>query len=168
MSSAPGFKVVIAEDPVSRLTRIQLMQSSLLVGWRFVFCTYPVWLVKTRMQLQNPLHQAQPHSGLYDAFRTILREESFAAPCKGIFPGLFLFMKNSVHLLPTRGLDGPKWMLKVLRNYWYKIQLIMLFLEDLLKLLPCSDIPISKCPCGLDHVHYKLEVKHRAYVQRHL
>ena len=27
------------------------------------FCTDPVWLVKTRMQLQNPLHQAQPYSG---------------------------------------------------------------------------------------------------------
>lgn len=29
------------------------------------FCTNPVWLVKTRMQLQSPLHQAQPYSGLY-------------------------------------------------------------------------------------------------------
>lgn len=30
------------------------------------------------------------------------------------------FMKNSVKLLPTRGLKGPEWMLKVLGNYWYK------------------------------------------------
>ncbi|XP_050941823.1 folate transporter 1, chloroplastic-like isoform X2 [Cucumis melo] len=42
------------------------------------------------MQLQSPLHQAQPFSGLYDAFRTILREEGFAALYKGIVPGLML------------------------------------------------------------------------------
>uniref|UniRef100_A0A0R0G0R7 Folate transporter 1, chloroplastic n=1 Tax=Glycine max TaxID=3847 RepID=A0A0R0G0R7_SOYBN len=54
------------------------------------FFTNPVWLVKTRLQLQTPLHQTRPYSGVYDAFRTIMREEGFSALYKGIVPGLFL------------------------------------------------------------------------------
>ncbi|XP_047163058.1 folate transporter 1, chloroplastic-like isoform X3 [Vigna umbellata] len=53
-------------------------------------CTNPVWLVKTRLQLQSPLHQTRPYSGLYDAFRTITREEGFSALYRGIVPGLLL------------------------------------------------------------------------------
>ncbi|XP_024627832.1 folate transporter 1, chloroplastic isoform X1 [Medicago truncatula] len=52
--------------------------------------TNPVWLVKTRLQLQTPIHQTRPYSGLYDAFRTIMREEGFSALYRGIVPGLFL------------------------------------------------------------------------------
>ncbi|KAL5538941.1 hypothetical protein UlMin_043821 [Ulmus minor] len=47
-------------------------------------------LVKTRLQLQNPLHQTRPYSELYDAFRTIMREEGWLAIYKGIVPSLFL------------------------------------------------------------------------------
>ncbi|KAH1151293.1 hypothetical protein AAZX31_16G119200 [Glycine max] len=54
------------------------------------FFTNPVWLVKTRLQLQTPLHQTRPYSGVYDAFRTIMREEGFSALYRGIVPGLFL------------------------------------------------------------------------------
>ncbi|XP_031260748.1 folate transporter 1, chloroplastic isoform X1 [Pistacia vera] len=53
-------------------------------------CTNPVWLVKTRLQLQTPLHQTRPYSGLYDALRTIMTEEGWTALYKGIVPGLFL------------------------------------------------------------------------------
>ncbi|XP_057952777.1 folate transporter 1, chloroplastic isoform X4 [Malania oleifera] len=53
-------------------------------------CTNPVWLVKTRLQLQTPLHHARPYSGLYDAVRTILKEEGWSALYKGIVPSLLL------------------------------------------------------------------------------
>ncbi|XP_061999891.1 folate transporter 1, chloroplastic isoform X1 [Rosa rugosa] len=53
-------------------------------------CTNPIWLVKTRLQLQTPLHQTRPYSGFYDALRTIMREEGFAALYKGLGPSLFL------------------------------------------------------------------------------
>ncbi|XP_056163064.1 folate transporter 1, chloroplastic-like isoform X2 [Syzygium oleosum] len=53
-------------------------------------CTNPVWLIKTRLQLQNPLHQTRPYSGFYDAFRTIMKEEGWRALYKGIVPSLFL------------------------------------------------------------------------------
>ncbi|CAN8321967.1 unnamed protein product [Cochlearia groenlandica] len=53
-------------------------------------CTNPIWLVKTRLQLQTPLHQTRPYSGLLDAFRTIMKEEGARALYKGVFPGLLL------------------------------------------------------------------------------
>ncbi|KAL5122632.1 Folate transporter 1, chloroplastic [Glycine soja] len=53
------------------------------------FFTNPVWLVKTRLQLQTPLHQTRPYSGVYDAFITIMREEGFSALYKGIVPDAF-------------------------------------------------------------------------------
>ncbi|CAM8948563.1 unnamed protein product [Rhodiola kirilowii] len=53
-------------------------------------CTNPIWLVKTRLQLQTPLHQSQPYSGLHDAFKTILKEEGWRALYKGFLPSLFL------------------------------------------------------------------------------
>ncbi|KAK9285316.1 hypothetical protein L1049_024507 [Liquidambar formosana] len=57
-------------------------EAGALVG----LCTNPIWLVKTRLQLQTPLHQTQPYSGLYDALRTILKEEGWSALYRGIVP----------------------------------------------------------------------------------
>ncbi|CAJ1942467.1 unnamed protein product [Sphenostylis stenocarpa] len=94
------------------------LASAAEAGGLVCLCTNPVWLVKTRLQLQTSLHQTRPYSGLYvpngtnsreyntisreegfsalyrdivpDAFRTILREEGFRALYRGIVPGLFL------------------------------------------------------------------------------
>ncbi|KAL5063731.1 hypothetical protein RYX36_025468 [Vicia faba] len=66
------------------------LASAAEAGALVCLCTNPVWLVKTRLQLQTPLHQTRPYSGLYDAFRTIMREEGFSALYRGIVPGLFL------------------------------------------------------------------------------
>ncbi|XP_027179544.1 folate transporter 1, chloroplastic isoform X1 [Coffea eugenioides] len=52
-------------------------------------CTNPVWLVKTRLQLQTP-QQVRPYSGFHDALRTILKEEGWKALYKGLVPSLFL------------------------------------------------------------------------------
>ncbi|XVE87359.1 hypothetical protein DITRI_Ditri18aG0111200 [Diplodiscus trichospermus] len=53
-------------------------------------CTNPIWLIKTRLQLQTPFHQSRPYSGIYDALRTILREEGWTALYKGLGPGLLM------------------------------------------------------------------------------
>ncbi|KAG2408759.1 Folate transporter [Vigna angularis] len=66
------------------------LASAAEAGGLVCLCTNPVWLIKTRLQLQSPLHQTEPYSGLYDAFRTITREEGFSALYRGIVPGLFL------------------------------------------------------------------------------
>ncbi|XP_027347094.1 folate transporter 1, chloroplastic isoform X2 [Abrus precatorius] len=72
------------------------LASAAEAGALVCLCTNPVWLVKTRLQLQTPLHQTRPYSGLYDAFRTIMREEGFSALYKGIVPGLFLVSHGAI------------------------------------------------------------------------
>ncbi|XP_004509320.1 folate transporter 1, chloroplastic isoform X2 [Cicer arietinum] len=72
------------------------LASAAEAGALVCLCTNPVWLVKTRLQLQTPLHQALPYSGLYDAFRTIVREEGFSALYRGIVPGLFLVSHGAI------------------------------------------------------------------------
>lgn len=52
--------------------------------------TNPIWLVKTRLQLQTPFNQNHPYVGFSDAVRTIFKEEGWRAFYKGIGSGLFL------------------------------------------------------------------------------
>lgn len=52
--------------------------------------TNPVWLVKTRLQLQTPEHQTRLYSGFHDALKTVVKDEGWKALYKGIVPGLFL------------------------------------------------------------------------------
>ncbi|KAL9378587.1 hypothetical protein Peur_029922 [Populus x canadensis] len=66
------------------------LASAAEAGALVCFCTNPIWLVKTRLQLQNPLHQTRRYSGFYDALKTIMREEGWRALYKGIVPSLFL------------------------------------------------------------------------------
>ncbi|XP_011083172.1 folate transporter 1, chloroplastic isoform X1 [Sesamum indicum] len=65
------------------------LASAAEAGGLVCFCTNPIWLVKTRLQLQTP-QQARPYSGFHDALRTILKEEGWRALYKGLVPGLFL------------------------------------------------------------------------------
>nr|GEU62921.1 folate transporter 1, chloroplastic isoform X1 [Tanacetum cinerariifolium] len=51
--------------------------------------TNPVWLVKTRLQLQTPEH-SRPYSGFHDALKTVVKDEGWKALYKGLVPGLFL------------------------------------------------------------------------------
>ena len=37
---------------------------NLMIHFQVCLCTNPIWLVKTRLQLQTPLHQTPPYSGL--------------------------------------------------------------------------------------------------------
>lgn len=66
------------------------LASSAEAGALVCLCTNPVWLVKTRLQLQTSLHQTRLYSGLYDALTTIMKEEGWTGLYKGIVPSLFL------------------------------------------------------------------------------
>ncbi|KAK7834960.1 folate transporter 1 [Quercus suber] len=72
------------------------LASAAEAGALVCLCTNPIWLVKTRLQLQTPLHQTQPYSGLYDALRTIMREEGWSALYRGIIPGPFLVSHGAI------------------------------------------------------------------------
>ncbi|KAL5705593.1 Folate transporter 1 [Ranunculus cassubicifolius] len=58
--------------------------------------TNPVWLVKTRLQLQTPLHQSRPYSGFNDALRTIVKEEGWRALYRGMGPSLLLVSHGAI------------------------------------------------------------------------
>ncbi|KAJ0982346.1 hypothetical protein J5N97_010601 [Dioscorea zingiberensis] len=58
--------------------------------------TNPIWLVKTRLQLQTSLLQNRPYSGFFDALRTILNEEGWRAFYKGAGPGLILVSHGAI------------------------------------------------------------------------
>lgn len=72
------------------------LASSAEAGALVCLCTNPVWLVKTRLQLQTPLHQTQLYSGLYDALTTIMKEEGWRGLYKGIVPSLFLVSHGAI------------------------------------------------------------------------
>nr|GMC57521.1 folate transporter 1, chloroplastic isoform X2 [Ipomoea batatas]GMC67776.1 folate transporter 1, chloroplastic isoform X2 [Ipomoea batatas] len=72
------------------------LASAAEAGALVCICTNPIWLVKTRLQLQSPLHQIRPYSGFHDALITILKEEGWRALYKGLVPGLFLVTHGAI------------------------------------------------------------------------
>ncbi|XP_058106021.1 folate transporter 1, chloroplastic isoform X6 [Magnolia sinica] len=58
--------------------------------------TNPIWLIKTRLQLQTPHHQNRPYSGFSDALRTIMKEEGWRALYKGVGPSLLLVSHGAI------------------------------------------------------------------------
>ncbi|KAL9991996.1 putative mitochondrial carrier protein [Helianthus debilis subsp. tardiflorus] len=66
------------------------LASAAEAGGLVCLLTNPVWVVKTRLQLQTPQHHGHPYSGFSDALRTILKDEGWRALYKGLLPGLFL------------------------------------------------------------------------------
>ncbi|CAA0839248.1 Folate transporter 1- chloroplastic [Striga hermonthica] len=71
------------------LSPVLHLASAAEAGGLVCLCTNPIWLVKTRLQLQTP-RQAYRYSGFHDALRTILKEEGWRALYKGLVPGLFM------------------------------------------------------------------------------
>ncbi|XP_076955447.1 folate transporter 1, chloroplastic-like [Bidens hawaiensis] len=72
------------------------LASAAEAGGLVCLLTNPVWVVKTRLQLQNPQHHGRPYSGLSDAFKTILKDEGWRALYKGLSPGLFLVAHGAI------------------------------------------------------------------------
>ncbi|GLT82713.1 hypothetical protein SLE2022_010710 [Rubroshorea leprosula] len=72
------------------------LASAAEAGGLVCMCTNPIWLIKTRLQLQTHLHQNRHYAGLYDALRTILKEEGWTALYKGIVPSLLLVSHGAI------------------------------------------------------------------------
>ncbi|XP_055802802.1 folate transporter 1, chloroplastic-like isoform X3 [Solanum dulcamara] len=71
------------------------LASAAEAGALVCFCTNPIWLVKTRLQLQTP-NQIRPYTGFHDALRTIIKEEGWRALYKGLMPSLFLITHGAI------------------------------------------------------------------------
>ena len=74
-------------------------------GAIMVGLTNPIWLIKTRMQLQmkgvqvvNTQNVKAPYSGMANAFQTIVREEGILALYKGAVPALMLVSHGGIQV----------------------------------------------------------------------
>ena len=67
--------------------------------------TNPVWLVKTRMQLQTPGARA-PYASMAHAFRSILRDEGFLGLYRGLAPALLLTLHGVVQFVVYEALKA--------------------------------------------------------------
>jgi solute carrier family 25 (mitochondrial folate transporter), member 32 len=94
-SGASSSGALKREQP--KLTLGQHMYAAWEGGTITVLFTNPIWLIKTRMQLEtrkiesiSSSSSTRPYRGMFDAFRLILREEGLFGLYKGIVPALFL------------------------------------------------------------------------------
>ena len=85
------------------LTSIDNFSLACLSGALMVGLTNPVWLVKTRMQLQmrkaSERHNIKPYKGGMDAVRTIIREEGYMTLYRGSGPALLLTSHGGVQFV---------------------------------------------------------------------
>jgi len=84
------------------LSAFQQMYAAFEAGTIMVFITNPIWLIKTRMQLQQSHIQSlrpQYYTGFTNAVRTIFKEEGFVGFYKGLVPALFLVSHGVVQFL---------------------------------------------------------------------
>lgn len=106
-------------------------------GGIMVGFTNPVWLVKTRMQLQmkrsSQIHNIQPYTGVRDAFRTIVREEGFWTLYRGSGPALLLTSHGGVQFVVYEFLKKHFHFRRAKReetnNVWERFELSMGYLS---------------------------------------
>mmetsp|Transcript_8214 Transcript_8214/g.24610 ORF Transcript_8214/g.24610 Transcript_8214/m.24610 type:complete len:296 (+) Transcript_8214:140-1027(+) len=73
--------------------------ASVKAGAAMVLLTNPVWLVKTRLQLQGADATGRRYAGVADAFRSIVRDEGWRALYRGVLPALLLTSHGAVQLV---------------------------------------------------------------------
>jgi len=103
------YRQVVLKSPqktttIRPLNSVENFTLACLAGASMVAITNPVWLIKTRMQLQmkraaKELDMKAPYNGMWDAGRTILREEGFWALYKGAGPALLLVSHGGVQFV---------------------------------------------------------------------
>mmetsp|Transcript_10676 Transcript_10676/g.21020 ORF Transcript_10676/g.21020 Transcript_10676/m.21020 type:complete len:304 (-) Transcript_10676:415-1326(-) len=104
--------------PGERLSPWQYLGTSALAGSLTTLFTNPVWLVKTRLELQTPGNEY--YRGFTHAFTTIVREEGVMGLYRGIIPALilvsnggfqFMVYEELKHCMGDRKLSGIDYML---------------------------------------------------------
>jgi solute carrier family 25 (mitochondrial folate transporter), member 32 len=113
-------------SPRPTLSSMDNFLLAVVSGSCMVAITNPLWLVKTRMQLQmkrasEQLLVARPYRSTLDAFQTIVREEGMLALYKGVGPALLLtshggvqfvvyeFLKSRFHIQRPTSEEQQEW-----------------------------------------------------------
>lgn len=104
-----GFKKSLKERNEKKgiftdLSSVENFALAIAAGGCMVLVTNPIWLIKTRMQLQmkksSDTHTVKkPYAGVIDAVRTIVREEGVLALYKGTVPALALTSHGGVQFV---------------------------------------------------------------------
>lgn len=117
------------QPPVVKLGPMEHFTASCMAGACMVALTNPLWLIKTRLQLQNSRLQEQllhptntstnitfkqqpntqlkpPYRGLFHAAFTIVKEEGFFALYKGSIPALMLVSHGGIQFVSYEFLKG--------------------------------------------------------------
>lgn len=96
----------------TKLGPLENFSAACLAGAAMVVFTNPIWLIKTRMQLQIKKiamsHKGikRPYSGMVDAARTIVRDEGPLALYKGAVPAMLLVSHGGVQFVSYEFLKG--------------------------------------------------------------
>ena len=99
----------LVDDDNIRLSAMDNFITACGAGAIMVLFTNPIWLVKTRMQLQmrglsmpieSNVEIKKPYTSMRDAFQTIAREEGLFALYKGAVPALMLVSHGGVQVCP--------------------------------------------------------------------
>lgn len=93
------------EDPHAELPAAYNFVSAASAGTLTVFATNPIWMVKTRLQVQ-PADGAARYRGVADAFRRIVAEEGVGALYRGIGPALSLVSNGALQFVVYERLRG--------------------------------------------------------------
>ena len=99
-------KLGSAAGPARQLSSLEHLAAAAEAGTAMVFISNPIWLIKTRLQLQQQGHSAAPSSltrrpyrGMADALRTIVREEGPLALYHGVGPALLLVSHGALQFV---------------------------------------------------------------------
>jgi len=94
-----------------RLGPLENFMAACSAGAAMVVCTNPIWLIKTRMQLQLKHIEAEhvihgsstdvkpPYKNMFDAARTIVKEEGVLALYKGAAPAMMLTTHGGIQFV---------------------------------------------------------------------
>ena len=88
-----------------KLSTLQHLVAAVEASTIMVIITNPVWLIKTRLQIQRKqlmdgsTSVTRPYKGFFDAARTIVREEGPLALYKGLGPALVLVSHGAVQFV---------------------------------------------------------------------
>ena len=103
-ASTPKDGTILPPTSSVELTPLENFELACSAGAIMVFLTNPFWLIKIRMQLQmkqasQQLRIKQPYNSMFDAARTIIREEGYLGLYKGTGPALLLTSHGGVQFV---------------------------------------------------------------------
>jgi solute carrier family 25 folate transporter 32 len=85
-------------DPKAKLPALQHLMSAGFAGSLTVLVTNPVWMIKTRIQIQSTTGVVE-YNGALDCLRSIIKNEGFFTLYRGIGPAMMLVSNGAIQFM---------------------------------------------------------------------